>query len=540
MILVPPPPGPPSDSSWPDLDDLAQGPYVLVVEDDVELNLQLCWKLKEAGFRTKATHSATATLELIASRAPIIMVLDYLLPDMAAGELIQRLAEKGQKVPFVVVTGHGDQRIAVEMFRLGARDYLVKDSGFLQLLPEVVARVVAQVETERQRDELERALRKSEERFRQMAAGISDALVIVEQGKVVYANEQAEVIFGRRFEELAGLSLLDIAAPSERERLAQAMKAIAEGALVPAELEYWVQRPDGTRCCVHSRYSHHAELDGSLTRYVLTTDITARKLAEEALRESEEKYRTVVEEAADGIAIVQDERVMFANRSAVAFVGMAEEQVIGRPVLDFIHPSEVPRLLALYRRIRSGERFPGINQTVLRRWDGQEVPIELSARVVGYQGKEAILVVFRDISARLNAERSTRYLAQLVTSVMDAVIATDLEGHIKTWNPAAERIYGWSEQEVLGLTVREVLRSEYPGTTREAVLEEIRTHGHWSGQALQYRKDGSQIWVYATSSLVRGTGGETLGIVRVNRDITAVRAAEQALRQSEHRLREAQ
>ncbi|MEW6426508.1 MAG: response regulator [Thermodesulfobacteriota bacterium] len=129
--------------------DVDAGIPVLVVEDDEGLNLLIVNALRRAGLRVEGVLGGGEALERTLADFSGLLLLDYQLTDMSGKELVERLAGAGKKIPFVLMTGHGDERIAVEMMKLGARDYLIKDSGFLDLLPRVVSRVAGELEKER-------------------------------------------------------------------------------------------------------------------------------------------------------------------------------------------------------------------------------------------------------------------------------------------------------------------------------------------------------------------------------------------------------
>ncbi len=142
-------------------------------------------------------------------------------------------------------------------------------------------------------------LRKSEERFRQMAENIQDGLTIIEDGQIVYVNDQLCEIFGRSREVLMTMkNVLLFAAPEERPRLKTLMNEGADGTLI-TDLEFWIVRADGSRRCIHNRYSWMRREEGELIgRYIVTSDVTARKLEEEAqqalIERMQRQHRTLV------------------------------------------------------------------------------------------------------------------------------------------------------------------------------------------------------------------------------------------------------
>jgi DNA-binding response OmpR family regulator len=129
---------------------------ILIIEDDKGLVELIKEKVEECGYETFNVNSAGEALEWLCGHTPYIMLLDYSLPDMNAKELIAELQRKEQPLPsFIVSTGQGDERIAVDMMRLGARDYIIKDSLFLDMLPEVIKRVAREIENENGRKQAE-------------------------------------------------------------------------------------------------------------------------------------------------------------------------------------------------------------------------------------------------------------------------------------------------------------------------------------------------------------------------------------------------
>jgi PAS domain S-box-containing protein len=142
----------------------------------------------------------------------------------------------------------------------------------------------------------EEQLAESEERFRRMAERIQDGLTIVERGRVVYVNDRMCEIAGRSRAELATISGIDLAAPEEKERLRQAMETARRTGTLPNSLSFWIVRPDGSRRCIHNRYTVTQEPQreaaphagsGPIDRYVVTTDVTEQRRIEAHLRQAQ-------------------------------------------------------------------------------------------------------------------------------------------------------------------------------------------------------------------------------------------------------------
>ena len=140
---------------------------VLVVEDDEGLNKLVCRRLEKEGFNIKSALKASDALDIIYENPQVLLLLDYRLPDMSGKTLVETLREKQYDVPFIVMTGFGDQKLAVDMMKMGARDYLVKDTDFIEFLPNVVNRAIQEMDTRRMLREAQKEKGILEQQLRQ-------------------------------------------------------------------------------------------------------------------------------------------------------------------------------------------------------------------------------------------------------------------------------------------------------------------------------------------------------------------------------------
>jgi len=167
---------------------------ILIVEDDAGLAELIKEKVEECGYQTAVVNSAVDAIAWISGCAPYIMLLDYTLPDMNAKEFIAELYSRGVSLPsFIISTGQGDERIAVDMMKLGARDYILKDSQFLDLLPEVIRRVVNEIENEKKVEENKQRL--------------ENVIQSAQLGTWEWNVQTGEVILNERSAEIIGYTL---------------------------------------------------------------------------------------------------------------------------------------------------------------------------------------------------------------------------------------------------------------------------------------------------------------------------------------------
>lgn len=179
---------------------ISQNTSVLVVEDDEALLSLIRKNLQRAGLHTDVAHNGAEAIARVSGKPPELLLLDYRLPDMIAKQVIETLAKQRLSVPFVVITGHGDERVAVEMMKLGARDYLVKDASFLDLFLPVVKQVIEQLTLEKQ-------LARIEKQYQAIFENSSDAIWVQDlDGNILTANEATAKLLGFNRENLAGMN----------------------------------------------------------------------------------------------------------------------------------------------------------------------------------------------------------------------------------------------------------------------------------------------------------------------------------------------
>ena len=146
-------------------------------------------------------------------------------------------------------------------------------------------------------------------------------------------------------------------------------------------------------------------------------------------------------------------------------------------------------------------------------------------------------IVHKPLAAHEEQSWEIEYLASLAQCISDAIISTDMNFNIRSWNEAAEALYGWKKDEVIGKSVFDLIPVDYPGASREELMKLVFARGYWKGEVIHKRRDGTRLTIFAATSLVKDSTGNVIGLVSVNRDITAARRAEEMQQASEKRFR---
>jgi PAS domain S-box-containing protein len=365
------------------------------------------------------------------------------------------------------------------------------------------------------------ALRRSDRQLRALRQTAHEGIWALDADDcTTFVNERMAQMLGYPPEEMLGRPVFDFLAEHGRTLARARLAARREGVSDSQELRFI--RRDGAEIWAILSGSPLFDDDGRYAGALdMLVDITDRKRREQALRASEERYRNIVETTSEGVWMIDaDHRTTYVNRRMAQMLGYTVEEMLGRPVSDF---APVGRRRHLERSLAS--RRNGVSdqrEIAYQRKDGSTMWALLSGSPLtdGNGGYGGALAMISDITERKRAEEEVSRLAAIVESAPDAILSTDLEGRITSWNAAAERLLGWSREEAIGMQVWDLASDAARRDARRVdakllaggAIASFRTHAR--------HKDGTLVEVEPSLSALAGAEGEPVGalaIVRVPR-----------------------
>ena len=386
--------------------------------------------------------------------------------------------------------------------------------------------------------------KKIEEQYRLLIENSHDIIYTLSlDGIFTYVSPSWTELLGHHPEQVIGTSFQPLIHPDDLDVCLQALQGAVEKGERQAGVEYRIRHADGSWRWHTSNGVPLRDASGRIVAFEGScSDITERKRMEEALRESEEQYRLVVENAEEAISIAQEGRHCFINRRAVEIIGRPKEEILSKPFLDFVQPDDRKMIAERYRKRMKGEHVPSVYTFRLLAGDGSIKLVEIHVTPISWQGQPATLNFFNDITDRKLAEDAlreseTRYQAFFETTGATMLIVED-DMTISLANKRFEGLTGYRREEVEG-------NRKWTEFVEKEDLEKMivrhkvrRTNSDDVEKSYEFRlrhRDGSVKHILLTVGLIPGTKQSVASLI----DITEQRNADEERRRLEERLQHA-
>lgn len=396
-------------------------------------------------------------------------------------------------------------------------------------------RVAITLEDIGERKKTEEALRQQRELYDSMLRAQSDlgeGVALTEGTRLVYANEALGRLYGYTVEELLAMpSSLDLVAPEERQPLMERFRSRVSGIETPEAVETVAVHKDGHR--INIEYAVKVTRDGDRVQlFSIIRDVTARKQAEAALRQSEELFSKAFHASPMGLAIstVDDGRLIEINPAFEKIYGYSRQEAIGRTSteLGLIDPKDRARGIEIFKK----QGYLREYQITAHPKSGETRQILSTTEFITFNGKTHILGLTQDITEQkkmIDALRSSEERSRLlIEGVRDyAIFSLDPSGTIENWNPGAERVYGYSRDEVIGQNISRVYTRE--DKARDLYMHELRVaveQGKHEVDTWRVHKNGSHFWANVVTHPLKDSAGTLRGFVTITRDITERKRAD--------------
>jgi len=405
-----------------------------------------------------------------------------------------------------------------------------KEKNQKQLLEEIKllkARIGELEKLDVARKKAEEMLLVSEENYRQIFEHSNDAIFIADPKTrmLIHCNRKAQELTGYSKDELLSMRGDQLHPEDRVKKTMEEFEKQAEGMRFSVESE--ILTKDKERICV-SINSAVVQINGQPKLVGAFRDISQSKKTGEELKDSERKYRTLVESASDQIFMVDKEyKLVSANTTVLRLFGKKQDEIIGKNISE-IFPKEIAEknLKSLEKVLKTGESVFVEDKMIVGE---HEFWSNTSLNPVKNDSDEtiAVLGITRDITKRKEAEEKVKLFSQAIENAFDSFILTDMNGNITYANKSATKSFGYAPDEAIGLNVSQL--TENPEDAKK-IIEGIKKEGSWSGEVMQIRKDKKKFPTILTTSLVQDDQGYPKVMLGIFRDITKSKKAEEELK----------
>jgi formate hydrogenlyase transcriptional activator len=461
-----------------------------------------------------------------------VLLMNFDLHELNALEVLRELRLTHQQdVPVVLLCRAGDEELARQGLKLGASSYLVKSPGYLYQLPWELEEAHSRADLLRR----EAALRESDSRLRraQQAARVGTWEWDISTGLSVW-SEMLWQLLGLEPDDspVTVERFIEFIHPEDRARaLRKVNEVMAEGEEYTDEFR--IVRRDGVVLWVSSKGRVIRSAAGQPERMIgVNIDITERKLAEDALKESENQIRLFVEHTPVAVAMFDREmRYLLTSRRWLEDNNLGEQDIIGRSHYEVV-PDIPEHWREGHRRCLAGavERY---EEDILPHPDETFDWVRWEIRPwYGANGVIGGIIMFSEIiTERKKAEQAISFQAHLLNTIEQAVIATDLDGVVIFWNQFAERLYGWAMSEVTGQNLIELLGCGDSPSQVEEIWSQLRNGQSWAGEFTLRRRDETTLQLWVNDSPIYDERGNVVGVLGISYDITERKRADAVIRE---------
>lgn len=466
---------------------------------------------------------------------PNIVLADYNLPAYNGRDALEYARRTHPQIPVIMVSGSLGDEASVELLKLGAKDYVLKDH-LVRLAPAIKRALSEEIGI--------RSRKLAESKYRALFAEAMDGIVLIdcETWQIVDCNPEFERQTGRTVEQLKKLKAWEVLRP-EQHKLAQRRFLEIRKAGSGRDGNFKLLRPGGETIPIEYAANF---LDIQQQKYIqgVTHDITERLRAEQALRDSEARYKRITEGLTDYQYTVRIEngRAMETTQSpaCVTVTGYKSDEFAANPGLwiQMVVREDRELVTERLRQVMTGKDVPPIEHRIIRkdgelRWVSDTIILfkDASGKLLSYDG------VIRDITERKGIEQAIRdekaFSDSLIHSLPDIFYLLDRQGSLLRWSRKGAELLGLSEEEMPGANVLAFMHEEDRPSITQKIQEAFET-GSAEAEARLLMKDGVRHYILTATRIETQRGVNVIG---VGVDITERKQAEDALHRANRALK---
>lgn len=490
--------------------------------------------IENEGYEVACASDGGSALEIVSSFEPDVVISDVVMPVLDGIELCRRIKREARTadIPVLLISGlRNSVADSVEGLTAGADDYL--DIPFRN--DELLVKVARLAER-----------RRVEKHYREIVEQAADIIYTRDMdGFITSINSSGARFFGKSPHEIVGGPLSDLIGETAATRDVEETRKAATD--LPLRSTYYLRDAEDSGRYLEGVLTIERDRKGRPTGIRgVVRDVTEQKLAEAALRESEERYRRLVELSPEAIVVHSEGKFVYVNPAAQRLWGASRpEELIGKSVLDVVHPDSQEIARQRISEVEEVGSSTALNEQKHIKLNGEVIDVEVAGIPFVFRGQPAVQAIIRDITDKRRGreenrkaqkalqENEERY-RELFENANDIIYTHDLAGNFTSLNRSGEKITGYPREEAARMNIADVLAPEYVVTAQEMLAQKTTEQTSTVYELEIITKESRRVRLEVSTRLIYHDG-QPVGVQGVARDLTDRKRSEEALAQQSER-----
>lgn len=502
---------------------------ILYIEDDRGLAQLLAHHLAKRGYDVELATSGEEGIAMLAARGHDVVLVDYKLPTQSGLEVLSIITKQPDPPPVIILTGEGDEAIAVKAIQTGASHYLVKDAHgqYFNVLPTLIEQALEHKELLKEQCRAQKALH----RYEVLIEKSSELTTVMDaKGTTIYISSSVKKVLGYEVEEVLNQVVGVFTHPDDTDRAVKNFKSIVskpQGTSMKSL--YRLQSKDGRWRWMETHTTNMLNeplIEGIVIHW---HDVTSRIEAEQAVEASEKRYRTLFEQSSDGIFIIDlDGQLVSVNQRAAAMLGTTPDVLIGLNFPKRIFQEQWESVEQDINRIHAGEQRSVAERILIT--DGENLIVECDMVPIYDENGAPLYIqsIMRDITERKQAEdhlrRSEERFRQLFEHAPIGMVILDRHGQLKRVNNTFCNLVNYNVEELIGRQLDELTYPADRGNMLPA--DNITTETAFHMECRLVRHNGQVIYTLIEATGINYQLNEEVYLLAQITDITDRRKVE--------------